>query len=909
MVHLGLPLLGRKLVTKARKEAPVRKVRSSSGNVVTRYYSRKMMRVVATESHTAEQAGAYLYEFDPRVIEYYPQPTTLDLVDTDPGTGRVSRRQHIPDFLVLTEEGIYLDEWKQADRLKLLALRQPERFALEAGDWRSPLLEQHCKPFGVQYRLRSTENIPQQRLANSKFLADYLDPEFPGTSPAAAASLRSLFEKCAEIPLSTLVDEVKTGHAEFTTDDIYRSLAVGGLCIELDEANLSDTERVLIYRDQATIRLLGQTARLRSSNPIAQLAHSIVAGSKLGFDGKTFEVLAVGTSEFLLRDGQRTIPFSQKDLQVLFEEGRLLVPDHPENESGGCYELRTLSPAGMAEIEQRRAWLLQAEQPGNVVSRCDRTLRRYRRRLLSAGDNISQQNLALVSHTPLKGNRLRKVPEKVLELVHKVEQERHNQPRAPSKHASYFDFVQECFTAGVKACSERTFLRELKTSVQRREGHRRAYQETPGIWYLFAHEPINGVRPFEIVHIDCTPVELILRTPWGKQSLGTVWLCLAMDAESRLPLGFHLSFESPSYRTTMMVLRDMVRRFGRMPEILVVDQGPENRALQLQRVCLFCGTSLRQRPAGAARAGSVLERHFGVTHTQFIHLLDGNTKIRKHHRSVTKAVRPENFAAWTLPAFHGALEEYFYELYGLQTHPAHGEAPVTHFRRRLLETGCRCSRMVRFDRLFLIETCPAPKGAGTRQVDAKHGVKVDHIWYWSEAFRNSGMDNKTLAVRVDPWDPGVVFVLIQNVWVECVSKYRALLGYLTWVELRYVLNDLKAKLAARKVPLTEERIAAHLRLLDPKNFDPRLRDQQQEARLIYEGMGIAAVNGALDSGSNPFRQALPTLQLESSHEPSVVAPAEIVPILQIRDAVIEVDFLPSDSDHDDWDYDNEFKLI
>lgn len=48
--ELGTPLAGRKLIEQARRTAPVRKVLSNSNNVITRFASRKMARLVDTES-------------------------------------------------------------------------------------------------------------------------------------------------------------------------------------------------------------------------------------------------------------------------------------------------------------------------------------------------------------------------------------------------------------------------------------------------------------------------------------------------------------------------------------------------------------------------------------------------------------------------------------------------------------------------------------------------------------------------------------------------------------------------------------------------------------------------------------------------------------------------------------------
>lgn len=75
---LGTPEIGRSMIRKARKEAPVRQVRSNWSNLVSRYPSQKMQRVIETESHTAEFPAMYLYEFDPNVLEYFPQPMEVD---------------------------------------------------------------------------------------------------------------------------------------------------------------------------------------------------------------------------------------------------------------------------------------------------------------------------------------------------------------------------------------------------------------------------------------------------------------------------------------------------------------------------------------------------------------------------------------------------------------------------------------------------------------------------------------------------------------------------------------------------------------------------------------------------------------------------------------------------------------
>ena len=405
-------------------------------------------------------------------------------------------------------------------------------------------------------------------------------------------------------------------------------------------------------------------------------------------------------------------------------------------------------------------------------------------------------------------------------------------------------FSDACNSLDIKACSRKTFNKEVDslTDIRKRKGKRVFYQTQPIVWYLKLEEAIHGVRPFQYVHIDHTRLNILLHSPGLKKLVKHAWLSLAVDAESRRVVGFYLSFESPSYRSCMMVLRDIVRRHGRLPDMLVVDNGKEFHSREFKRVCDLYGCSIRYRPAGQPRFGAVMERLFGTTQSQLIHNLSGNTQLMQHVRTVTKSVNPKNFVEWTLPALHGALDYYFDKLYGAEDHPAHGEEPVKHFISRMAETGMRLHRLVRYDRIFRIETCPAPlTKQGTRKIDCQRGVKIHHIWYWTKAFMGFGLHKKRIDIRIDPWDVRYVYALVNQVWHRCDCKLAWQLRQYTVIELRYACEELAKKNNIHKKDLSPERLAEWLKVLDAKNFDERLREQQSEARLVYEPLGMTTV--------------------------------------------------------------------
>ncbi|MBI2569295.1 MAG: TnsA endonuclease N-terminal domain-containing protein [Candidatus Schekmanbacteria bacterium] len=109
--ELKLSEAARELIAAIRASPPSRRVRGGAGNVVVRYPSRKMGFVIQDESHKAELAGIYEYEYDEDVLEYYDQPPPIKLrYETD------KRKQigviHTPDFFVIRGQTAGWEEWK-----------------------------------------------------------------------------------------------------------------------------------------------------------------------------------------------------------------------------------------------------------------------------------------------------------------------------------------------------------------------------------------------------------------------------------------------------------------------------------------------------------------------------------------------------------------------------------------------------------------------------------------------------------------------------------------------------------------------------------------------------------------------------------------------------------------------------
>jgi putative transposase len=241
--------------------------------------------------------------------------------------------------------------------------------------------------------------------------------------------------------------------------------------------------------------------------------------------------------------------------------------------------------------------------------------------------------------------------------------------------ASHLLYVIECNDQHVRPMSYPTYTKRLHKyeSVKERDGHRIAYQQAHIPLILDYRSPVNGVRPHEVCYIDHTISSLATISPRGI-SLGKPTFTLAQDGHTTQMRGMYLGYTPASTFAVLMVLRDYIRRWGRLPKILVVDGGKEFRSGPVGLFCLFYGIDLRLRPPAKPRTGSRIERAIGATEYELIAQLTGNTHPTKHARMMTKETNPFPRAEWTLPALYGAFEEYF-NIRDNRIHPAFGVKP------------------------------------------------------------------------------------------------------------------------------------------------------------------------------------------------------------------------------------------
>ena len=849
--RLGLSTQARLVIDNIRASPPARRVDSAVTNVAVRYPSKKMGAIIQAESHKNELAAIYEFEFDDAVLEYYDQPSRFKLIYRTK-KGKKVGVMHTPDFFVMGVDASYWVECKTEEELEKLAEEKPKRYYNdETGRWRSPPGERYALQYGLDYRVRSSAETNWLFHRNAIFLDDYFRADDWQVEPEAVAEIRQLV---THEPGMTLKD-LLAGIQKAGSDDIYNLIVSEQIYVDLNAAALAEPDAVNVFPDRWTARahvIILDTLSQETAGGFQSIQlqiNELVTWSK-----RAWRIINVGETETWLRlegdtGDRRMVKFSHAEFQALVEAGEVGGANpwiETEMSAEADELLAKASPEDLAEAN-RRYWIIKSGLTGQtaankVVSK--RTIRRWVASFKQAEQVHRCGYIGLLRQYHRCGNHQPKLPLESRVLMDKFIEEEYEHFKQKHKLAVHGKLERECAARGIHAPSYKTFAQAIKGRPQKeqerkRRGRRVANQHEPFYWELEYTTPRHGERPYEIGHLDHTELDLELLHSYTGKNLGKAWVTFLTDAFTRELLAFYLSYESPSYRSCMMVLRECVRRHGRLPQFLVVDGGAEFESIFFETLLARYECAKKSRPKSKPRYGSVVERLFGTTHTQFIYNLLGNTQIAKKVRQMSKELDPKKLANWTLPRLYVRLREWAYEIYSNTEHPVLGQSPYETRTMGLVQSGARPQRMIRYDQTFIIETMPSPR-KGTAKVDPNQGVKINYIYYWCDLFRHAQVRNSQVPVRYDPNNMGVAYAFVQGRWRQCISEHYARLQGRSEVIIKLAAQELRAqnRRQARRVTITARRIAAFVETLEKEEeyWEQFWRDaENQQVIALTEG--------------------------------------------------------------------------
>lgn len=792
-IHQNIPLIGRKAVETIRASEPVRRVGGGTHNVATRFASRKMGCVIQAESHKGELPAVYFWEHDPDTHEFYDQPSKIKLTYQN-AIGKRITHLSTPDYFLIQETWMGWVECKPEEELKASHESGSNRYVPdENGGWRCPPGEEFAAMFGLRFKVRSTREINWMLIRNLEFLSDYLQDKCPQPSQETYGAIKKHFGGERWLLLQHLLERQGV-----SADTVFTLIAHGFLIVDLEHELLSEPGFTNVCVDSLSAQIYQHQKRYSSKQAIVPLHKILMSpGTPVVWDGSPWRILNVGANDVFLEDENRIITNLRLDtFQTLVARGEItgIRAEADQRHELSAKVLKRASPVDIERAIQRSAHLDAAEAGATSIP--SRTLRYWRKRAVDGEITFGNRFAGLVPRISDRGNRSRKISKEVVLIMNDVIDSEVLAASQPKISICYGSARNLCTERGLPPPSENTFRAEIKrrkeeSVVLARQGRRAVYGITEFQWHVDQSTPRHGERPFEIGHIDHTELDVELVDSRTGANLGRPWLTILLDAYTRLVLAFFLTFDPPSYRSCMAVIRNAVRRYGRIPKTIVVDQGSDFESLYFEALLARLETHKKSRPAAKGRFGSVIERFFGVNNQAFIHNLRGNSQSLQKPRSMSPSHDPRALAVWTLPALTDAFEGFIDTVYACIKHPALGMSPKEAMARGLSFSGDRAHVLIPYTE-DLNRLCMPTTIAGKAVVRTGRGIKIKSIFYWHPVFREPDVTKSKVHVVYDPFDVSRAYALANGEWVLCRSEHQALFERRTEREIAAISQEIRA---------------------------------------------------------------------------------------------------------------------
>lgn len=816
-----------KRIERIRNSEPSRRVSSGKRSVSGTYPSRKMGVTIQFESHKNELPFIHELEHDPNVLEYYdqPEPIKLSYFNKNRNLGIL----HTPDFFVIYRDSAGWVECKPEDDLLNLAVRSPNRYVLDQNDeWVCPPGLEYAGQFGLSYELRSSSKINWNFQRNIEFLSEYFRSDNLDIPENVYHIITETVKSQPGITLENLLEKTSGAAA---IGDIHHLIALEKIYVDLKSGRLSEPDDVRIFADQETFKAFSniqissqdQSAR---NDLVKSVGVEIKPNNEILWDGRGWKILNVGESCITLaEESGETIQVQRKVFESLIKAGNIIgvgSGNEAENSNSVINKIISESSIENLKIANYRADFVRASFAGDSCGTVSgRTLRGWKRDYRDAEIRLGEGMgyLGLIPKA-LTGNRMSKIPVSTIELIEKFINEDYETIKQKNRRSVYLSYEAECLNKGLHQASYATFCgyvkkKDMKEQTKKRKGKRAAYQHEEFYWELSMTTPRHGERPFHIAHIDHTELDIELVDSKTGKNHGRPWMTLLIDAFSRKILAVYLTFDPPSYRSNLMVMRECVKKNGRLPQILVVDGGKDFSSVYFESFLAMFEITKKVRPPAEARFGSVIERMFGTTNTMFLYNLQGNTQMTKNVRQMTKKLDPKNHAIWSLEKLYGKLCEFLYEVYDQQEHSTLNQTPREAFAQGILKFGNRGHLIIRYTEEFKLMTLPSTK-KGTAMVSNTRGVKINRIYYWCDEFRSPELYRVNVRVKYDPWNIGIAYAFVDNKWCRCISEYYSVLRGLSEKTVQIIASEIKKlkKDSSVRTEITARKLAEHLKTIE-----------------------------------------------------------------------------------------------
>ena len=275
---------------------------------------------------------------------------------------------------------------------------------------------------------------------------------------------------------------------------------------------------------------------------------------------------------------------------------------------------------------------------------------------------------------------------------------------------------------------------------------------------------VKATAAFEMAAIDHYKADIFCKIQISEKEYITErpWITIMVDVFTGAILAVWIGFRDPSRRACAMVIRQCVKKYGKLPSRIITDKGKDFVSVYFHALLARYGVSLSLRPTGHGRFGSEVERVFGVFKSIWLDIRPGNITDHFEKRSVSMSHSAEKFAELSLEDLLTELHQVV-EWYNNRLHGASMNTPK-YIEERSMEMYSCIGRDVKDDYEFMVSTAVDVKD---HVVDPSRGVHIDDLHYWSPRLLDIGKMKKKVKVRIEPEDPFVIYAEVDGQWITC----------------------------------------------------------------------------------------------------------------------------------------------
>jgi len=651
-----------------------------------------------------------------------------------PGTKIRVGGPRIPDLLVF-EDHVRLLETKPEETLKKLAQDRPEWYFLDsANKWHFLPMELAARELGIEYSIVTERDINPTLCENVLWMWPFLIAEPESLDQKLIARCLEQLRIDGSTPYALLAASIDN-----RVEIIHTLIAHEQIYVDIHRQDLTRPQALTLFSSRAV------------------------------YNAYTAIVTATGSDITEFEMPESLAGLSLKDLQNTVERHELIA-EHLRN--------------------------------GTKPRKVEHNAYRYYRLWTNAVRQGKSGWDAIASKESKRGKKGLRIGKHILAEIKHVFDEKWEDSKQIST-TQFWGAVQAHFKALAVRCPDKktidkclVLLSTEKTALKR-EGWVGAYKQRE---YYRGEQPLepHGTRLLEVVHIDHKLAKVILKCSRTGITLGFAWITLAFDAFCAKPVAFWYDYNHPCAVSVLMVLRDFVLRYGRLPTVIVVDNGAEFHGTQVQAFCAKYGVHLIYRGPRQPGDGGIDERFHLTLDTEFFSALPGYMPNKKDDRQYDPRTDPHITATHTIGSLYDATAPYLFQEFPNQMHTALGCEPQRLWDLSARETGLLELPGIPYTTDFHFDTMPFDTRQPTRVIDRSQGISVFGQQYWNPIFRRPGLHGTAVEMKYDPPDPRFVFAHVDELWYRCVVDNYARIKRLT-NDKRYANIELR-----RRVALSEQ---------------------------------------------------------------------------------------------------------